>query len=137
MQVNNKVDTCVLFFCEKNLKKKSCFCVNKFYGFIKIHKIWLLSKKNVFSTSEKIQKNGFSFYFFLKIRWCFILNKKQKIEKMNVVFVFFKKKYFLSVKRKVVKRKWHVGNKKVLLKKNDDVENKKKVVFFYEKCLFE
>ena len=44
-------------------------------------KFSLTCQKNVFGISkEQIQKNDFSFYFFLEIGWWFILNKKWKNE---------------------------------------------------------
>ena len=79
----------------------SCFCVNKFYDVIKIRKIdfYLWKQKNVFSIFEKNTKKkekGFLFFFFLEILLYFIFNKKWKIEKMSIVFVFFEKNIFKS-----------------------------------------
>ena len=140
MQVDNKADICVLWFSVRKIEKKfSCFCVNKFFDVIRIRKKFFLTyqKMRLEFLKKKIQKNGFSFCFFLKIKWYFILNKK--IEKMSVLFIFFEKIFF-SVKQKVVK-KWHVWNKKLLIKKIYHVENDQKkvkeVFFFYERCLFE
>ena len=55
------------------------------------------------------------------------MNKKWKIEKMSVVFVFFDKKIFLSIKWKVVKKS-DMSRIKRCCWKNDDVENEKNCV---------
>ena len=53
---------------------------------------------NVFLSFKKNAKNGLSFYSFLRIGWCFILNKKNW--KMNVLFIFSKKIYILECFKK-------------------------------------
>ena len=120
LQVHDKTDTRVSWFFVKKIKKRSYFCVNEFCDFIKIHKIWLLSKqkKNMSSISEK--KNSFSFCFFLEVGWCFILNKRKK----NFRWL------------KIGKKNWHVWNE--MLKKYSVENDKKKGKFsFTKKCLFE
>ena len=70
LQVDNKANTSVVVFCKKKSKKSfPVFVLINFSTSLGFEKnSFLLVKKNVFGISEeKIQKNGFSFYFFLEI----------------------------------------------------------------------
>ena len=107
------------FFCKKNNKRKIFFfCVNKFYGVVKIQKFdFCQNKKYVFWISEKkIQKNSFSFCFFLEVGWCFTLNKRWKNWKNECFIRFLQKKYFWVIEN--WQKKTDISeNKKLLLKR--------------------
>ena len=69
-------------------------------GFEK-NSFWLV-KKNVFWISEKMtKKGGFHFVYFSKSDDILFWIKNEKIEKMNVLFVFFKKYICESGKKNV------------------------------------
>ena len=93
LQVVNKTDTRVLWFSKK---KDLVFVLINFMMSLGFKNSFWLIKKMCFEFLKKkeTKKKGFSFCFFPEIGWYFILNKKWKIEKMNVLFVFFEKIYF-------------------------------------------
>ena len=92
LQVDNKANTRVLRFPVK--KEEKILSINFTTSLRFENLISYLSTKNVFWIYEKREqkkKRGFSFRFFFKVGWYFILDKKWKIEKKNVLFIFFKK----------------------------------------------